>query len=89
MNRTALIVSVVAAFLLGLGGRVLTERLGAQPAEVTPVVKAGRFVLVDAQGNKRAVLGFDGAGQPNLSIYDERGRTVWSTRSGVVPAREP
>jgi hypothetical protein len=83
MKRTPFIVGVVAAFLLGLCGGAFSGRLAAQPAAAVEV-KAGSFVLVDAEGSKRAVLGFDKSGQPNLSIFDERGRVVWSTRASAL-----
>ncbi|HKW96217.1 MAG TPA: hypothetical protein VJN43_00720 [Bryobacteraceae bacterium] len=85
MSRMRFIAGVFTAFVLGAGGGMVSSRLSAQPAAAAAEIKAGSFVLVDAEGNRRAVLGFDKSGQPNLSIYDNRGHTVWTTRSGVFP----
>ncbi len=82
-----------AWFVLGalvlFGAGAIAEKV-AQPAQFNREVRADRFLLVDHDGKIRAELAMDRTGEPNLALYDTRGRVIWSARgAGIVPAREP
>jgi hypothetical protein len=61
---------------LALTGLVamLIVTTGMAPTDAVPrQVKAGRFEVVDANGQVRALLGISGAG-PGFCVYDEKGK---------------
>lgn len=41
-------------------------------------IKARRFIVVNAQGNPRAMLSMGADGSPALFMLDAQGRTIWS-----------
>jgi hypothetical protein len=43
---------------------------------VAKVIRANAFILEDAGGNMRAMLGVDKNG-PKLSLFDDKGKTIW------------
>ena len=63
---------LVGVALIAAAGVVLLG--GWTPQQVQELVFARSFELVDRNGVTRAVLGFDVASEPRLSLYDEVGR---------------
>jgi|GEM_PF-3463383 len=48
----------------------------SDPTDLPPVVRAGRFELVDGRGQTRGVLSCDAdTGAPTLTLRDRQGRT--------------
>jgi len=43
------------------------------------VVKAQEFILLNEQGDAAGVFGFDKNGDPEITLFDERGHVFWST----------
>ncbi len=85
-------VSMAAGFLGGaisggLGTAFAQDRSqNERPREIT----AQRFVVVDTNGAMRAELGLDAQGRINLTLYNQRGRVVWSAPTrGFTPVGPP
>ena len=81
-----------AVVLVGLAAMVLMGQ--DTPGKVAMVVEAEKFVLVDAEGRTRAILGAYGAGH-GLVLYDPNGQVrailghaeLKAARTGVVEQR--
>ena len=76
IQYAGVILTIVCAGLIG-------GMVRAQPA-APKVVEAQSFVLVDQAGNKRGELAIDRSGQPNLKLYDARGRVVWTAMGAAI-----
>ncbi len=57
-------------------GAAMEEMAGADEA-VETVVVAKRFILVDDDGNPRAVLALRADGSPSLAFSDKDGKLIW------------
>jgi hypothetical protein len=69
--------AVLAGFMGGLCAVMMTgpsEGFAAVQSKAAPVVKAGKFLLVDDSGNTRASLAMADEGRPRLDLYDGAGR---------------
>ena len=84
MNRKANFTLALAA---GLLGGVLSRYLTPTPvfaqaqAPAPKEIRAQSFVLVNKQGTPLGRIGFDSDGLPNMTLVDENGRTIWSTKA--------
>jgi hypothetical protein len=87
MNRTMNIALMLAA---GLVGGLLSRYLAPTPvfaqaqAPAPKEVRAQSFVLVNKQGAALGRIGFDSEGQPYITLLDEQGRTLWSTKASLL-----
>ena len=81
---SGLLGGIVAVCLVGGGSVTAQEPAGEVPA----IVSAKEFRLIDRQGHTRALLSFNGEGQPFLHMTDESNvDRVWvgiSTETGVA-----
>ena len=87
MNRTMHITLALAAGLLGgLLSRYLTPTpVFAQAQAPAPKeIRAQSFVLVNKQGAPLGRIGFDAEGIPNITLVDENGRTILSTKATLL-----
>ncbi len=87
MNRTMHITLALAAGLLGgLLSRYLTPPpVFAQAQTPAPrEIRAQSFVLVNKQGAPLGRIGFDSNGLPNITLVDEDGRTIWSSKATLL-----
>jgi hypothetical protein len=89
MKRTMNIAVTLAAGLLGgLLSRYLAPTPAfAQtqaPAPVPREVRAQSFILVNKEGKPLGRIGFDSNGQPFITLVDEEGRTLWSTKASLL-----
>ena len=87
MNRTMHITLALAAGLVGgLLSRYLTPTpVFAQTQNSAPrEVRAQSFLLVNKQGLSLGRMGFDSDGHPNITLIDEDGRTIWSTKATAL-----
>jgi hypothetical protein len=86
MNRKPNLILALAA---GLFGGLLSRYLAPIPvhaqaqAPAPKEIRAQSFILVNEQGVPFGLLGFDLKGLPIIKLVDERGRTTWSTESGL------
>ena len=87
MNRT---INVTLALAAGLLGGLVSRYLAPTPvfaqtqAPAPREVRAQSFVLVNKQGKPLGRIGFDADGQPFITLLDEDGRTVWSTKPSLL-----
>ena len=74
--------------LLGLGWAFASGR-DAGAKDVPFTIEAQEFVLLDRHGERRAVLGFDPTGEPELVFFRPDGKrgTVISDKWQLKPAR--
>lgn len=83
MNRKwNLAVSMIVGFCGGILAPYLSGR-GVHAQELRQsgkVVKAQKFVLINAQGVSAGIIGFDNNGSPEITLYDEQGNILWSTK---------
>jgi hypothetical protein len=80
----------VTAALAGFLGGVIASGINtafAQPrGGAAQEITAQRFVVADADGNKRAEMGLDLGGRIHLTLYSEKGRVLWSAPVvGMMP----
>ena len=47
-------------------------------------IRAQSFVLVNKEGTPLGRIGFDSDGLPVITLVDEDGRTIWSTKATVL-----
>jgi len=79
-SRMFLAILAAAAGLVG--GLVAVAQ--AQGGRTVPsVVQAKSFVLLDSVGHKRGEWKLDASGQPSITLFDENGRSTWSTTPGL------
>lgn len=87
MNRKLNLGLSLAVGLLGgcLSHYLFSERV--QAAQVAPPkqIKAQSFVLVNDDGSPAGVFGFDRQGRPDVMLFDNTGKVVWSTRGNTNP----
>jgi hypothetical protein len=87
MNRKA---NLTLALACGLLGGVLSRYLTPIPVfaqaqlPAPKEVRAQSFVLVNKEGTVLGRIGFDPGGLPNITLVDEDGRTIWSTKERLV-----
>ena len=85
MNRK---VNFTIALAAGLLGGVLSRYLIPTPvfaqAPAPREIRAQSFVLVNKQGAPLGRIGFDSDGLPNITLVDENGRTIWSTKATLL-----
>jgi len=46
-----------------------------------------RSFLVKKQGTAFGLMGFDSNGTPLITLIDESGRTIWSTKATMLPSQ--
>ena len=74
--------AILAAAAGVLGGMLAVAQ--AQGGRTVPsVVEAKSFVLLDRAGHKRGEWKLDASGQPSITLFDESGRSTWSTTPGL------
>lgn len=82
MKRTHVLLLILSAFLGGLVGGVLSERLFATSLAIaqpkTNVVNAEEFLLLDRSGQPRAGLGLDANGEVGLVLISKDGSKTLS-----------
>ncbi|MBI2680285.1 MAG: hypothetical protein HYX25_04665 [Candidatus Solibacter usitatus] len=89
MKRTMNIALTLAA---GLLGGLLSRYLAPSPAfaqtqapvPVPREVRAQSFILVNKEGKPLGRIGFDSDGLPVITLVDEDGRTLWSTKASLL-----
>jgi hypothetical protein len=85
VNRKLNLGLSLAAGLLGgfLSHYISLESVHA--AQVIPAkeIRAQRFVLVNSDGGPAGMFGFDREGRPDIVLYDNAGKIVWSTRGNA------
>ena len=87
MNRK---VNFTLALAAGLLGGVLSRYLTPTPvfaqaqAPAPREIRAQSFLVVNKQGAPLGRIGFDSDGLPNITLVDEDGRTIWSTKATVL-----
>jgi hypothetical protein len=71
-----LVLTVISAFAGGFAAQLPLGRATAraQEADTAPVLRAGAFVVVDAQGRERATLGMGDDGGIGMILKDVEGR---------------
>ena len=89
MNRTMNVTLALAAGLLGgLFSRYLapTPALAQSqtPAPAPREVRAQSFILVNKQGTPFGRIGFDSDGLPLITLVDQDGRPIWSTKAALL-----
>jgi len=87
MNRKLNFTLALAAGLLGgVLSRYLTPTpvLAQAQAPAPREIRAQSFVLVNKQGAPLGRIGFDSDGLPNITLVDENGRTIWSTKATLL-----
>ena len=87
MNRTLhLILALAAGLLGGLLSRYLTPTpvFAQAQAPAAREVRAQSFVLLNKQGVPLGRIGIDSDGLPNITLVDENGRTIWSTKATLM-----
>ena len=86
MNRFVTIaVALTAGMLGGLASRYLSPAVvyAQVPSQAPKELRAQSFVLVNAQGVPLGVMGIDPQGWPMITLKNETGTTIWSTRVGT------
>lgn len=86
-TRTTIAIALAAGFIGGIASqRIMPAPVHAQDqSQVTPEVRAHKFVLVDEAGVDRGVIGFAefrGAPYPTIELMDTAGRT-WTMRGSI------
>ena len=85
MNRK---INFTLALATGLLGGVLSRYLIPTPvfaqAPGPREIRAQSFVLVNKQGAPLGRIRFDSDGLPNITLVDENGRTIWSTKATAL-----
>ena len=73
--------------LLGgyLSHYVTPDRVRAAQVAPPKQVQAQSFLLVHADGSPAGLFGFDLQGRPDVILYDNAGKVVWSTRGITNP----
>ena len=85
-----LTLALAAGLLGGLLSRYLTPTpVFAQAQAPAPrQIRAQSFVLVNERNTAFGLIGFDPEGLPIITLLDEDGRTLWSTKARVLlPSR--
>jgi hypothetical protein len=82
---------VVVSLIVGFCGGVLApyvsgRRVHAQELRQSgKVVTAQKFVLTNEQGATAGIFGLDNNGSPEITLFDERGNIIWSTKLHAQP----
>ena len=90
MNRK---MNFTLALLAGLLGGVLSRYLIPTPvfaqaqAPAPKEIRAQSFVLVNKQGAALGLMAVDSNGTPVITLVDENGRTIWSTKATMLPSQ--
>jgi hypothetical protein len=87
MNRTITVTLALAAGLLGgVVSRYVTPTpvFAQTPAPAPKEVRAQSFILVNKQGQPLGRIGFDSDGLPVITLVNEDGRTIWSTKASLL-----
>jgi hypothetical protein len=88
MNRRShMVVSMVIGFCGGiLGSYISGQSVRAQELrQGAKTVTAQKFVLINEQGGPAGIFGFDNDGSPEITLFDERGNIIWSTKLRTQP----
>ena len=87
MNRKLNLGLSLAVGLLGgcLSHYVFPEMVQAAQTAPPSQIKAQSFVLVNSGGSTAGIFGFDQQGRPNVILYDNTGKVVWSTQGNTNP----
>ena len=87
-NCTLVAAAVAAGFLGGVLANGINTAFAQPRGGPAQEITAQRFVVADPSGNKRAEMGLDPAGRIHLTLYNEKGRVLWSAPvAGVMPLR--
>jgi len=89
MKRTMNFTLMLAA---GLAGGLLSRYLAPTPvfaqapaqASTPKEVRAQSFILVNKQGAALGRIGIDSEGQPYITLVNDEGRTIWSTKASLL-----
>ena len=87
MKRKLNFTLALAAGLLGgaLSRYLIPTSVFAQAQAPAPKeIRAQSFVLINKQGAPLGRIGFDSDGLPNITLVDENGRTIWSTKATLL-----
>jgi hypothetical protein len=87
-GRNGMLIAAAAAagFLGGALAAGVNTALAQQQGGPAQEITAQRFIVADANGKKRAEMGLDPQGRIQLTLYNERGRVLWSApMAGVMP----
>jgi hypothetical protein len=78
--------SLVVGLLGGYLSRYFTPNM-VHAAQIAPPtqVQAQSFLLVHADGSPAGLFGFDLRGRPDVILYDNTGKVVWTTRGVTNP----
>jgi hypothetical protein len=93
MSSRSRFLNLFLAATAGLAGGLIPHFFAAgvvhaqtPPAtEASKEVRAQRFSLVNDQGKIVGFLGIGQDGKAEIVLYDEGGRTIWSTRAVAIP----
>jgi hypothetical protein len=78
--------NVVVSMIVGFAGGILAPYISGRSVDAQDlrqggkVVKAQKFILLNEQGGTAGVFGFDKNGDPEITLFDERGNIIWSTQ---------
>ncbi len=85
MKRTLNFTLMLAA---GLAGGLLSRYLAPMPvfaqAAAPKEVRAQSFILLNKQGAALGRIGIDSDGQPYITLVNDEGRTIWSTKPSLL-----
>lgn len=73
----------ILAAAAGMLGGILAAAQAQGGRTVPSVIEAKSFVLLDGAGRKRGEWKLDASGQPFITLFDENGRSIWSTAPGI------
>jgi hypothetical protein len=93
MNLRSRLTNVFLAATAGLAGGLVPHFLLVEPGraqaavlpEESKIIRAQQFSVVNEQGKVVGTLGVGRDGKAEIILYDAGGRTIWSTRAGVIP----
>ncbi|HXJ17960.1 MAG TPA: hypothetical protein VNM68_12280 [Candidatus Polarisedimenticolia bacterium] len=79
------VLALVAGFLGGIASQYVSPALVRADVRIPPVqqVIARKFVLVNEHDTTAGVFGFEGDGNPSITLYDAQGQVIWSTKVRV------
>jgi hypothetical protein len=85
MNRKLNLGLSLAVGLLGgcLSHFLFSETVHAAQVAPPKQIKAQSFVLVNSDGSPAGLFGFDRQGRPDVMLFDNTGKVVWSTHGNA------
>ena len=78
--------NVVVSMIIGFGGGILGSYVSGKTVhaqelrQTAKVVTAQKFILLNKQGASAGMFGFDNGGSPEITLFDEQGNIIWSTK---------